>query len=127
MDSRRAGSQRVSSRADSRRTGDDHPNTLQQNQETWVTGVACDIPAIGSGQIRFYIQTEQALPLAHDRIVLRFPFYWYSAPPVMVAWMDQVLSFSFANGPGGDQLKGREFLILVSTGGPEHGMPHGRL
>ncbi len=79
-----------------------------------------DLTAIGGGEMRFDIEAEQALLLAHDRIVFQFPFYWYSAPPVMKAWMDQVLNYGFAYGPGGDQLKGREFLILVSTGGPEH-------
>jgi glutathione-regulated potassium-efflux system ancillary protein KefG len=79
-----------------------------------------DLTAIGGGEMRFDIKAEQTLLLAHDRIVFQFPFYWYSAPPVMKAWMDQVLNYGFAYGPGGDQLKGREFLILVSTGGPEH-------
>lgn len=79
-----------------------------------------DLTAIGGSEMRFDIEAEQALLLAHDRIVFQFPFYWYSAPPVMKTWMDQVLNYGFAYGPGGDQLKGREFLILVSTGGPEH-------
>ncbi len=79
-----------------------------------------DLTAIGGSEMRFDIKAEQTLFLAHDRIVFQFPFYWYSAPPVMKAWMDQVLNYGFAYGPGGDQLKGREFLILVSTGGPEH-------
>ncbi|WP_170429602.1 NAD(P)H-dependent oxidoreductase [Ruegeria arenilitoris] len=79
-----------------------------------------DLTAIGGPEMRFDIEAEQSLLLAHDRIVFQFPFYWYSAPPVLKSWMDQVLSYGFAYGPGGDQLKGREFLILVSTGGPEH-------
>ncbi|WP_171187436.1 NAD(P)H-dependent oxidoreductase [Ruegeria sp. HKCCC2117] len=79
-----------------------------------------DLTDIGGAELRFDVETEQALLMAHDRIVFQFPFYWYSAPPVMKAWMDQVLSYGFAYGPGGDHLKGREFLILVSTGGPEH-------
>ena len=78
-----------------------------------------DLTAKGGPKMRFDITTEQELLLSHDRIVFQFPFYWYSAPPVMKAWMDQVLSYGFAYGPGGDKLKGREFLILVSTGGPD--------
>ena len=73
---------------------------------------------IGGPEMRFDIAVEQDLLLAHDRIALQFPFYWYSAPPVMKAWMDQVLSYGFAYGPGGDKLNGREMLVLVSTGGP---------
>jgi putative NADPH-quinone reductase len=79
-----------------------------------------DLTTVGGTEMRFDIDTEQTLLLAHDRIVFQFPFYWYSAPPVMKAWMDQVLNYGFAYGPGGDRLKGRELLILVSTGGPEH-------
>lgn len=79
-----------------------------------------ELTTIGGPEMRFDIEAEQALLLAHDRIVFQFPFYWYSAPPIMKAWMDQVLSYGFAYGPGGDRLKGRELLILVSTGGPEH-------
>lgn len=77
-----------------------------------------DLTEIGGAEMRFDIEAEQALLIAHDRIVFQFPFYWYSAPPVLKAWMDQVLSYGFAYGPGGDRLKGREFCILVSTGGP---------
>lgn len=79
---------------------------------------ARDLTAIAGTGMNFDLAAEQALLLAHDRIVFQFPFYWYSAPPVMKAWMDQVLSYGFAYGPGGDKLKGREFLALVSTGGP---------
>lgn len=77
-----------------------------------------DLSKIGGATMQFDIEAEQELLLSHDRIVFQFPFYWYSAPPVLKAWMDQVLSYGFAYGPGGDKLKGREFLILVSTGGP---------
>lgn len=78
-----------------------------------------NLTEICSAEFRFDIATEQDLLLAHDRIVFQFPFYWYSAPPVLKAWMDQVLAYGFAYGPEGDKLKGKEFLILVSTGGPE--------
>ncbi len=78
-----------------------------------------DLTAIGGPEMQFDMKVEQDLLLAHDRIIFQFPFYWYAAPPVLKAWMDQVLSYGFAYGPGGDKLKGREFVILVSTGGPE--------
>lgn len=31
----------------------------------------------------FDIEKEQQLLLAYDRIVLQFPFYWYSCPPLL--------------------------------------------
>lgn len=77
-----------------------------------------DLTAIGGPEMRFSAAAEQAQLLAHGRIVFQFPFYWYSAPPVLKAWMDQVLTYGFAYGPKGDQLRGRELLTIVSTGGP---------
>ncbi|MDD7911530.1 NAD(P)H-dependent oxidoreductase [Pseudovibrio exalbescens] len=77
-----------------------------------------DLTAIGGETQQFDVETEQTLLLAHERIVFQFPWYWYSAPAVLKAWIDQVLSYGFAYGPNGDKLKGRECLVLVSTGGP---------
>ena len=78
-----------------------------------------DLTAIGGPQMKFDRQEEQDLLLAHDRMVFQFPFYWYSSPPILKAWTDHVLSYGFAYGPGGNKLNGREFLCLVSTGGPD--------
>ena len=61
---------------------------------------------------------EQTLLAAHDRIILQFPFYLYGCPPLMKMWMDEVLTFRWAYGPGGEELKGKQLLIAVSTGGP---------
>lgn len=103
-----------------------HPN-LENSQinKVWFDALssAADVTArnlteIGGPTMTFDIEAEQAELLSHDRIIFQFPFYWYSAPPVLKAWMDQVLSYGFAYGPGGDKLSGREFLLLVSTGGP---------
>lgn len=80
--------------------------------------VARDLTAVAGANMGFNIEEEQRLLLENDRVAFQFPFYWYSAPAVLKAWMDQVLNLGFAYGPGGDQLKGREFLMLVSTGGP---------
>lgn len=78
-----------------------------------------NLTSVASDTMQFDVDVEQALLLEHDRIVFQFPLYWYSSPPVLKAWIDQVLTYEFAYGPKGDKLKGRELLILVSTGGPE--------
>lgn len=59
---------------------------------------------------------EQKLMEQHDRIVLQFPFYWYSTPPLLKKWEDQVLTYGWAFGSKGDKLHGKELLIAVSTG-----------
>lgn len=62
------------------------------------------------------IAAEQSLLEKHDRIVLQFPFYWYSTPPLLKKWEDSVLSYGWAFGSKGDKLHGKELLIAVSTG-----------
>src|SRR4051795_13677598 len=62
------------------------------------------------------VAAEQRLLEKHDRIVLQFPFYWYSTPSLMKKWEDAVLSYGWAFGSKGDKLHGKELLIAVSTG-----------
>jgi len=77
-----------------------------------------DLMAVGGPEMRFDPAVEQALLLEADRIVLQFPFYWYSSPPVLKAWLDQVLLFEFIHGPDGKRLMGKEMGLVISTGGP---------
>ncbi|MBH0171181.1 NAD(P)H-dependent oxidoreductase [Fictibacillus sp. 18YEL24] len=65
------------------------------------------------------VEEEQRMLLQHDRIVLQFPFYWYSSPSLLKEWQDQVLAFGWAYGPGGDALHGKELVLAISTGGPD--------
>lgn len=65
------------------------------------------------------VEREQELLLAHDRIILQFPFYWYSSPPLLKKWLDDVLTYGFAYGSAGDKLKGKDLQIILSAGGQE--------
>ena len=65
------------------------------------------------------VQREQELLLAHDRIIFQFPFYWYSCPPLLKKWLDDVLTYGFAYGSAGDKLKGKDLQIIISAGGEE--------
>ncbi len=94
-------------------------NRMWFNALSIVEGVTTrDLMAVGGPEMQFDPAVEQALLLQADRIVLQFPFYWYSSPPVLKAWLDQVLLAGFAYGPGGTQLHGKELMLVVSTGGP---------
>src|SRR6478609_3569321 len=62
---------------------------------------------------------EQELLRTHDTIVWSFPWHWYSVPGVLKEWMDQVLTYGFAYGTGGDALHGKRLQLVLSTGGPE--------
>lgn len=64
-------------------------------------------------------EREQALLSAHSLIVLQFPFYWYSAPALVKQWLDLVLEFGWAYGPGGSALAGKTLLCALTTGGGE--------
>ncbi len=64
------------------------------------------------------VAREQRLLERHDTIVLQFPFYWYSVPPLLKKWLDDVLTEGFAYGRGGTALHGKTLRIAVTTGGP---------
>ncbi|WP_274652751.1 NAD(P)H-dependent oxidoreductase [Paenibacillus humicola] len=61
---------------------------------------------------------EQALLDAHKRIVLQFPFYWYSSPSLLKKYFDAVLQRGWAYN-GGNHLKGKELVLAISSGGSE--------
>ncbi|OAN17873.1 FMN reductase [Photobacterium jeanii] len=65
------------------------------------------------------VEAEQAALLEADVIVLQFPFYWYSVPALLKKWVDDVMSFNFAYGPEGNKLKGKDFFLSFTIGGPE--------
>ncbi|MFB9329359.1 NAD(P)H-dependent oxidoreductase [Paenibacillus aurantiacus] len=67
------------------------------------------------------VAREQQLLEAHDRIVFQFPLYWYSSPPLLKQWLDEVFLYGWAYGTDGGKLKGKQFGVAVSTHGPASG------
>jgi putative NADPH-quinone reductase len=65
------------------------------------------------------VAAEQALLDENERIFLQFPFYWYSTPPMLKKWLDDVLTYGWAYGPGGNRLAQKEIGLIISTGSPE--------
>lgn len=66
------------------------------------------------------VEHEQQLLLDHGLIVFQHPFYWYSSPSLLKEWEDRVLEQGFAYPPGvGDKLNGKDWLTVITTGGPE--------
>ena len=68
---------------------------------------------------RIDVASEQAAAARADRIVFQFPFFWYSTPPMLKTWQDDVLAFGWAYGPGGTHLHGKTLQAVLSTGGPQ--------
>lgn len=65
------------------------------------------------------VQKEQELTLLHDRIIFQFPFYWYSSPPLLKKWLDDVLTYGWAYTSKGGKLRGKELGLAISIGGSE--------
>jgi putative NADPH-quinone reductase len=63
------------------------------------------------------VPREQDLLEMHDRIVFQFPLYWYSTPPLLKKWQDDVLTYGWAYGSQGKKLQGKELMIATSIGG----------
>lgn len=72
---------------------------------------------------RINVEHEQELLETHDRIVLQFPFYWFSSPALLKQWEDEVLKSGWAYA-GGRALEGKEFMLAVSTGSPADTYTH---
>lgn len=64
------------------------------------------------------VEHEQAALLEHDVLVLQHPLYWYSGPALLKEWIDSVLRYGWAYGPGGDKLQGKDCVQAISTGSP---------
>jgi len=65
------------------------------------------------------VRSEQELLEKHDIIILHHPFFWYSTPAILKEWQDLVLEHGWAYGSQGNALKGKLFLNVITTGGPE--------
>lgn len=63
------------------------------------------------------LEHEKKLLSEHNIIVFQHPFYWYSSPPLLKQWIDIVLEFGWAYGPGADALKGKILFCAITTGG----------
>ncbi|MFD1776963.1 NAD(P)H-dependent oxidoreductase [Paenibacillus rhizophilus] len=87
---------------------------LHQEEEITVHDLYAEYP---DKQIN--VEREQQLLLEHDRIVFQFPLYWYSSPSLLKEWQDVVLTYGWAYGSEGTKLHGKEFILAISSGGPE--------
>jgi len=60
---------------------------------------------------------EKKLLKENQIIIWQHPLYWYSAPPLLKQWIDLVLEFGWAYGPGGTALEGKIIFNSISSGG----------
>jgi glutathione-regulated potassium-efflux system ancillary protein KefF len=64
------------------------------------------------------VEAEQAALDSARLVVWQHPIQWYHMPPLMKLWVDEVLSFGWAYGPGGTRLRGKDLWLAATTGGP---------
>ncbi|UOD28390.1 NAD(P)H-dependent oxidoreductase [Massilia violaceinigra] len=64
------------------------------------------------------VALEQALLLEHEAVIFQFPFYWFSTPPLLKQWLDEVLLPGFAYGrqPEHRKLEGKRIGFAISAG-----------
>ncbi len=68
------------------------------------------------------IKKEQEILENHDLVILQFPFYWYSSPPLLKKWIDDVLEYDWAYGDDETadyKLKDKKIGISVTIGEDE--------
>jgi glutathione-regulated potassium-efflux system ancillary protein KefF len=102
-----------------------HPDLAQSHANRVMLDAAAALPGV---QVRdlytlypdYLIDTaaEQAA-LADARLVVWLhPIHWYGPTPLMKLWIDEVLTFGWAYGPGGRALAGKDLWLVASTGSP---------
>lgn len=62
------------------------------------------------------IKAEQEALLRHQTIVFQCPFYWLNIPAILKLYFDEVFEYQFAYGSKGDKLKGKNFILSLTTG-----------
>ena len=69
--------------------------------------------------LKIDVAAEQELLSGYDEIIFQFPLHWFNVPFALKQYMDQVLTYGWAFGPGGDNMKGKKIGFAVSTGGSQ--------
>jgi putative NADPH-quinone reductase len=64
------------------------------------------------------IKAEQARLLEHDAVILQFPLYWFSTPPLLKKWLDEVLlpGFAYGRDEADRKLAGKRIGLAISAG-----------
>lgn len=106
-----------------------HPNLEHSIFNSMLLDGVCDLDNLtirhldslyGGDTKAIDVSLEQKLLMEHDRIVFQFPWYWYSSPAMLKAYLDEVFTYGFAFGQTGNKLRGKEFKIASTIGAPEY-------
>lgn len=68
------------------------------------------------------VEKEQQLIEAYDKMIFQFPFYWFSSPPLLKKWFDEVLAYGWAYGSkSGYRVGGKKVALAITAGIDERG------
>ncbi|MBK1897413.1 NAD(P)H-dependent oxidoreductase [Chryseobacterium paridis] len=63
------------------------------------------------------VAKEQELIESYEKIVFQFPFYWFSSPPLLKKWFDEVLTYGWAYGSkSGFKVGGKKIALAITAG-----------
>lgn len=101
-----------------------HPNFAESRGNKALVEAVQDLTSVTTHDLykrypnwQIDVQAEQNLLRQHDLIVLQHPLQWYSVPPLLKKWMDDVLTLGFAYGKEGIALQGKALMAAITTGG----------
>ena len=82
------------------------PDVTFRHVDSEYDGMKLDVPK------------EQKLLADHQVIVIQHPVMWYSVPPMLKTWYDQVFLRGWAYPAAESKLAGKTFQLAVTTGSP---------
>ncbi|WP_181962103.1 NAD(P)H-dependent oxidoreductase, partial [Klebsiella pneumoniae] len=101
-----------------------HPNINQSRVNSALAKGAASLTGV---EVRYLydlypdgkidVVAEQAALEKTDRIVLQFPMQWYSTPPLLKQWLDDVLTYGWSHGGETQALRDKQLMLAVSLGG----------
>lgn len=102
-----------------------HPNIEQSYiNKSWIETLSKTNPEVKVHDLykkypewKIDVSAEQALLSNYERIIFQYPFQWYSMPPLLKKWIDEVFLQGWAYGQGGENLTGKEIGVAISTAG----------
>lgn len=62
------------------------------------------------------VPREQHLMESYNQVIFQFPLYWYSYPPLLKKWFDDVFAYGWAYGANGNKLQGKKLGLAMSIG-----------
>ncbi|SLK12366.1 General stress protein 14 [Phytobacter ursingii] len=103
-----------------------HPNINQSRVNSALAKSAESLPDVNLRYLydlypegKIDVAAEHAELEKADRIVLQFPMQWYSTPPLLKQWLDDVLTFGWSHGGETQALLNKKLMLAVSLGGAE--------